>query len=127
MAPIIRSAWGVDWNDEALLELLLDKNLITEVLKVGEEILGYYCLDQRGDFLFVVSIQVSKRAQRKSLGRDMMQRIESLAVSAGLEGIELCVQITNERAIGFYEHLGYRAVARVRNNLVMRKLLCEGD
>ncbi|MCU0862050.1 MAG: GNAT family N-acetyltransferase, partial [Methanomassiliicoccales archaeon] len=126
MAHIIHSAWGVEWSDETLLDTLLDQMLVTEVLKEGEEIVGYYVLDQRGDYLFVVSIQLSKEAQQEGLGRQMMERIEELAERSGLEGVELCVQSTNDKARGFYRHMGYRLVSRERNNLIMRKELGEG-
>jgi ribosomal protein S18 acetylase RimI-like enzyme len=55
------------------------------------------------------------------LGRGMMERVEESALRSGLEGVELCVQSTNEQAIGFYRHLGYRMASRRRNNLTMRK------
>ena len=123
MSQIIRSAWGLEWRDETLLDTLLDQGLVTEVLKDGERIVGYYCFDQRGDYLFVVSIQVSKEYQRLGIGRRMMERIEDLAIRSGLEGVELCVQSTNLSAQGFYQHMGYRMVSRERNNLIMRKRL----
>ncbi len=121
MSQVILSAWGLEWKDETLLETLLDRTLMTEVLKDGQRIVGYYCLDRRGDYLFVVSIQVAKELQRRGVGRCMMERIEELAGRSGLEGVELCVQSTNLPAKGFYEHMGYRLVSRERNNLVMRK------
>lgn len=126
MSQVIRSAWGVEWSDETLLETLLDQTLVTEVLKEGENIIGYYCLDQRGDYIFVVSIQISRESQRNGLGRKMMERIEELAGTSGMEGVELCVQSTNDKARGFYRYLGYRLVSRERNNLIMRKELSEG-
>lgn len=123
MSQIILSSWGLEWKDETLLETLLDQALVTEVLKEDDRIMGYYCLDQRGDYLFVVSIQLAKEYQRIGIGREMMERIEELAIRSGLEGVELCVQCTNCLAKGFYEHMGYRLVTRERNNLVMRKHL----
>ncbi len=126
MSHIILSAWGLEWRDETLLETLLDQGLVTEVAKRGEKIMGYYCLDQRGDFLFVVSIQVAKEFQRLGVGRRMMERIEEMADKSRLEGVELCVQSNNFQAKGFYEHMGYRLVSKERNNLVMRKILVNG-
>lgn len=123
MSQIILSAWGLEWKDETLLETLLDQCLITEVLKERDRIVGYYCLDQRGDYLFVVSLQVAREFQNMGVGKSMMERIEELAGRSGLEGVELCVQSTNLIAKGFYEHMGYRIVSRERNNLIMRKLL----
>jgi ribosomal protein S18 acetylase RimI-like enzyme len=121
MSQVILSAWGLEWKDETLLETLLDQGLVTEVLKDDGRIVGYYCLDRRGDYLFVVSLQVVRDLQRTGVGRSMMERIEELAGRSGLEGVELCVQSTNLSAKSFYEHMGYRLVSRERNNLIMRK------
>jgi GNAT superfamily N-acetyltransferase len=123
MAQIILSAWGLEWRDETLLETLLDPLLFTEVLRMDGKVIGYYALDQRGDYVFVVSIQVCHDLQHQGVGQLMMERIESWAIRSGMEGVELCVQSTNFQALGFYEHIGYRNVSRERNNLIMRKEL----
>jgi ribosomal protein S18 acetylase RimI-like enzyme len=121
MFEIILSAWGVEWRDETLLETLMDVNLNIEVVLEGKKVIGYYVLDQIEDYVFIVSIQLEKEHQGRGLGRSMMERVEEQAVRSGLEGVELCVQSTNQQAIGFYRHLGYRMASRRRNNLTMRK------
>jgi ribosomal protein S18 acetylase RimI-like enzyme len=121
MFEIILSAWGVEWRDETLLETLMDVNLNIEVVLEGRKVIGYYVLDQIEDYIFIVSIQLEKEHQGKGLGRFMMERVEEQAIRSGLEGVELCVQSTNQQAIGFYRHLGYRMASRRRNNLTMRK------
>jgi ribosomal protein S18 acetylase RimI-like enzyme len=121
MFEIILSAWGVEWRDETLLETLMDDNLSIEVVLEGKKVIGYYVLDQIEDYVFIISIQLEKEHQGKGLGRSMMERVEEQAVRSGLEGVELCVQSTNQQAIGFYRHLGYRMASRRRNNLTMRK------
>jgi len=121
MTQVILSAWGVDWRDETLLETLLDLSVMTEVVERQEKVVGYYSLDQRGDYLFIISIQVQKEDQGKGIGKATMERIEDMAVRSGLEGIELVVQSTNPGAKAFYEHLAYVYVSRERNNLVFRK------
>jgi ribosomal protein S18 acetylase RimI-like enzyme len=121
MSQIIQSAWGVEWRDETLLETLMDTNLNIEVALEGKRVVGYFVLDQMEDYVFIVSIQLEKDHQGKGMGRCMMERVEDLAARSGLEGVELCVQSTNQQAIGFYRHLGYRTASRQRNNLTMRK------
>ncbi len=121
MSQIILSAWGVEWRDETLLETLMDANLSIEVVLEGKRVVGYYVLDQMEDFVFIISIQLERQHQGMGLGRRMMERVEDLAARSGLEGVELCVQSTNQQAIGFYRHLGYRLASRRRNNLTMRK------
>ena len=121
MSQIILSAWGVEWRDETLLETLMDANVNIEVARQGRKVVGYYILDQMEDYVFIISFQLERQHQGKGLGRCMMERVEDLAARSGLEGVELCVQSTNEQAIGFYRHLGYRLASRRRNNLTMRK------
>jgi len=121
MSEIILSAWGVEWKDETLLETLMDANLNIEVALEGKRVVGYFILDQMEDYVFIVSIQLEKEHQGKGMGRFMMERVEDQAGRSGLEGVELCVQSTNQQAIGFYRHLGYRLASRRRNNLTMRK------
>jgi ribosomal-protein-alanine N-acetyltransferase len=121
MAQIILSAWGVEWRDETLLETLMNANLRIEVALEGEQVVGYYVLDQMEDYVFIISIQLERKHQGEGLGRCLMERVEESAWRSGLEGVELCVQSTNDQAIGFYRHLGYRLASRRRNNLTMRK------
>jgi ribosomal protein S18 acetylase RimI-like enzyme len=121
MSEIILSAWGVEWKDETLLETLMDANLNIEVALEGKRVVGYFVLDQMEDYVFIISIQLEKEHQGKGMGRFMMERVEDLAERSGLEGVELCVQSTNQQAIGFYRHLGYHLASRRRNNLTMRK------
>ena len=121
MSEIILSAWGVEWKDETLLETLMDANLNIEVALEGKRVVGYFVLDQMEDYVFIISIQLEKDHQGKGMGRFMMERVEDQAERSGLEGVELCVQSTNQQAIGFYRHLGYRMASRRRNNLTMRK------
>ncbi|MGD1060395.1 MAG: GNAT family N-acetyltransferase [Methanomassiliicoccales archaeon] len=123
MSQIMLEAWGLEWSDETLLEHILDKHTYSEVARLGRGVVGYCTLDQVGDYIFVVSVQVRKDHQREGIGRALMQRIEDLALMWGMEGVELCVQKTNSGAKAFYENLNYRFVSRERNNLMMRKEL----
>ncbi len=121
MSQIMLEAWGLEWSDETLLEHILDKHAYNEVARCGRAAVGYYTLDQVGDYVFVVSVQVRKDHQGEGIGRALMERIEDLALMWGMEGVELCVQSTNQGAKAFYEHLDYRFISRERNNLMMRK------
>jgi GNAT superfamily N-acetyltransferase len=121
MSQIMLEAWGLEWSDETLLEHILDKHAFNEVVRLGRSAVGYYTLDQVGDYIFVVSVQVRRDHQGEGIGRALMERIEDLALMWGMEGVELCVQSTNSAAKAFYDHLDYRFVSRERSNLMMRK------
>ncbi|HEY3420905.1 MAG TPA: GNAT family N-acetyltransferase [Methanomassiliicoccales archaeon] len=123
MASIIRSAWGMEWRDEPLLEWLMSKDVDTEVAMVDEELAGYVSLETVDRYMFVTSIQLWKDMQHRGFGTEIMKHVESKALGAGYEGVELVVQMTNDEALRFYRHLGYRKVCRKGNNYLMRKTL----
>ena len=123
MASIIRSAWGLEWRDEPLLEWLMSKDVDTEVATMDGELAGYVSLESVDRYLFVTSIQLWKDLQRRGFGTVIMRHVEAKAMEADYEGVELVVQMTNEGALRFYRHLGYRKVCRKGNNYLMRKTL----
>ena len=125
MATIIRSAWGLEWRDEPLLDWLMSKDVDTEVAMLDGELAGYVSLESVDRYLFVTSIQLWKDLQHRGLGTEIMGHVETKAVDAGYEGVELVVQMTNDAALLFYSHLGYRNVCRKGNNFLMRKTLKE--
>jgi [ribosomal protein S18]-alanine N-acetyltransferase len=123
MAPIVLSSWGMEWQDEPLLEWFMDKDIATEVLENNGEEIGYFSLETIDQYLFITSIQLFKEWQGQGLGRLMMDRIEAFAAEQEAEGVELSVQDTNDHARGFYDHIGYSVVCRRGNNYLMRKRL----
>jgi len=123
MSAIVLASWGMEWQDEPLLEWFMDKDIYTEVLEDGEDPVGYFSLEEIDKYLFITSIQIKKDHQGNGWGKAMMDRIEALAVAREAEGVELCVQDTNERAMGFYQHIGYSVICRSGNNFLMRKRL----
>lgn len=68
--------------------------------------IGWFILGE----LHVLQVAVSPDARRRGLGRLLMASLE--AGARGGETAWLEVRIDNEAAIGLYEALGYRAIAR---------------
>jgi ribosomal protein S18 acetylase RimI-like enzyme len=123
MSHILLSAWGIEWKDDTLVHAVLDPDTFTEVLEIDEEIVGYFTVIRRIDSVFIISIQLHRQYQQQGLGSLMMARIEEWGERYTLERVELWVQSTNDVAIKFYEHLGYKMAGRQGNNYLMRKTL----
>jgi ribosomal protein S18 acetylase RimI-like enzyme len=121
MAAIVKASWGIEWTDEPLLEWLCDGTISTMVLEEDGDPIGYYCTEVLNSYLFITSIQIRKDRQGKGLGRTMMREIEATVLNEGTEGVELCVQDSNDRALKFYMSLGYRRITRSGNNFLLRK------
>jgi ribosomal-protein-alanine N-acetyltransferase len=62
----------------------------------------------------VITLDVTASARRQGLGRQLMVELEGRFHVAGVRRVQLETAITNAIAIGFYERLGYRRVARLR-------------
>lgn len=123
MASVIWSAWGIKWQDETLLEILMDPESNTEVMEVDGVTAGYFNVEPRGCSTLINSIQVPNGLKRKGYGMRMMHRIEALAIISGMEAVELWVQTTNIGAFNFYRKLGYNFICQRGSNHLMRKTL----
>ncbi|QLH74439.1 MAG: GNAT family N-acetyltransferase [Methanomassiliicoccales archaeon] len=121
MSSIVRRSWGIEWTDEPLLEWFADKDVETMVLEEDGDIIGYFSIEVLDSYLFIMSIQLRPDKQGKGYGRTMMREIEASVLEKGTEGVELCVQECNEKALAFYSTLGYRKVCRRGNNFLLRK------
>lgn len=58
-------------------------------------------------------------AQGRGFGRAMIERVVASLQDAGSRGIHLHVALGNDRAIGFYEHLGWSRLQRSGDALLM--------
>jgi ribosomal protein S18 acetylase RimI-like enzyme len=121
MEEIIRSSWGLRWSDDPLLEWLGDRHVETEVAVENRQPIAYCSVEVIDNYLFITSLQVDKMHQGKGLGRLLLERAEAKAEGRDVEGIELCVQLTNATGLAFYSHMGYRVICRRGNNYLMRR------
>ena len=121
MASIIYESWGVLWDDNDLLKLLLHNSTYNEVFEVENKIIAYYSIEIRDSILFINSIQVSRGCRGLGYGNEMMKRIEDIAKVYHAEVIELWVQKTNVAARKFYYSRGFKMITRQGNNYLMRK------
>jgi ribosomal protein S18 acetylase RimI-like enzyme len=55
-------------------------------------------------------IDIRERGQGRGVGRRLMSTLFDALVRRGASGVHLDVDVRNTRAIGFYEHLGFRRV-----------------
>ena len=53
-------------------------------------------------------IDIRERGQGRGVGRRLMSTLFDALVRRGADGVHLGVDVRNTRAIGFYEHLGFR-------------------
>jgi ribosomal protein S18 acetylase RimI-like enzyme len=66
-----------------------------------------------------VHIDLYPRLQGAGIGRRLMERMLALMTDASVPGVHLGVARTNERAIGFYRHLGFVPLVDHEDGLLM--------
>lgn len=68
-------------------------------------------------------IDLLPRVQGGGNGRRLMTTLLAALADAGAPGVHLGVAMANERAIGFYRHIGFTEVVRYTDSLVMARKL----
>ncbi len=78
-----------------------------------EQALGYasYELDYLAGVTKIHKLYVLPQTQGNGLGRQLIDRVTSIAAAAGQQRIRLDVNYQNT-AVGFYRHLGFQIVSR---------------
>ncbi|MEI6796830.1 MAG: GNAT family N-acetyltransferase [Methanomassiliicoccales archaeon] len=123
MEDIMLASWGLQWSDDPLLEWLRDRHVETEVAAEKRRPIAYCSTEKIDNYLFITSLQVDKMHQGQGLGRRLLERVEAKVSDRSVEGVELCVQLTNASGLAFYSHMGYRVICRRGNNYLMRRTL----
>lgn len=68
-------------------------------------------------------IDLLPRLQGKGYGRRLLETLFDALRAAGAPGVHLGVSLANERAIGFYDRMGFTVVRRHDDSQVMARLL----
>lgn len=73
----------------------------------------YFCPEPCETYPSHLHIDLLARAQGRGFGRRMLQEVMDTLARRGSPGVHLGVSTLNRRAVGFYERLGFRELARV--------------
>ena len=107
------------------------------VVRQDGVLLGYCVLMMAPDDAHLLNISVSTAAQRKGIGRGLLEWVDAQTRAHGLASVLLEVRVSNERAIKIYEKAGYARIGMRRSYypavggredaIVMRKILIAQD
>jgi ribosomal protein S18 acetylase RimI-like enzyme len=125
MAPLIKEAWGLDWDksfEERYMKDLCSSGVVKTIYN-GDKLVGYCWFSEQDNEseVFINSIQLEKNYQGKGIGVQVLKWIEQTTVNRNIQYLSLAVQETNLNAIGFYRQFGFREVSRENGSILMRK------
>lgn len=73
----------------------------------------YFMPEPKASYPSHLHIDLLPRAQGRGLGRRMLEQVMESLRRRGSPGAHLGVSLANQPAMGFYQHLGFRELARV--------------
>jgi len=119
-ADLFDATWG-GW-DEARHSRQFSESMnrgSISIIEVDEERVGMVQLYEEGDALEIGEVQIDPRHQNRGIGTIVILDVIS---SAGAQGrdVRLCVGLKNEKAIRFYERLGFLSVGRSHSHVHMK-------
>jgi ribosomal-protein-alanine N-acetyltransferase len=91
---------------------------------------GFILSEENPPLAHIVSLDVAETYRRRGTGTALLQKLESNPAARGVRSILLETAITNEAAVAFWQHHGYRIEATLKryylarlNAYAMRKIL----
>jgi ribosomal protein S18 acetylase RimI-like enzyme len=107
---------GIAYSKSELRAFLSAKTVETIVIERDGRIVAFVLGSRRGRTEgHVITLDVTAGARRQGLGRRLMTELEARFRAAGIRRMQLETVVTNTIAVRFYERLGYRKAARLRN------------
>lgn len=89
------------------------------VAELGEEVVGYLTLEDRGELLEIVNIDVARGYQRRGIGTQLVRHVEARARLEGRRGVTLGTSRRADgvpwRSLPWWLSLGYRITHEEEN------------
>lgn len=114
--PPGRTSAAIGRADHHLIRAQLEQPRDDVLFLVAEEdggVVGTVFANTRADYFtgasiaYVEVLAVASEAAGRGIARGLLRAVEGWAEGRGLERVDLTVFANNQRARGFYEHLGY--------------------
>ena len=86
----------------------------------GDRVLGTAMGGYDGHRGWVYRVAVHPSHRRRGIGAALMQRVEEALVALGCSKLNLQTGVGNEKALAFYESLGFKAEPRVSMGKLLR-------
>lgn len=109
---IENQSYPIGWSEQIFKGCLDEKQYISQVLMIGEAIVGYYVVQKILDEYHILNICVSPDYLGKGFGRFQLEVIQESAQSAFINRILLEVRASNKVARKLYTSSGFHIIGK---------------
>ena len=85
------------------------------VAEEGGAVLGFILTDRDGPAGHVITLDVAPEARRRGVGTQLLEAAHGSLATHGVREVELETSTTNQAAVAFWKHHGYRACGLLPN------------
>lgn len=97
-------------SKNSILEDLEDDNCRYYIATIDGKLVGYIGTCSCLDYMDILSIVVKKDCQKNGIGSNLLHYVIDIAKEDNITEIFLEVRASNENAINFYEHHGFKNI-----------------
>ncbi|MBU8933733.1 MAG: ribosomal protein S18-alanine N-acetyltransferase [candidate division Zixibacteria bacterium] len=107
-----RQIFSDAWPQSTFTDQLGAEDWFSEVMVLGQTIIGYSCSAVLGAEMHLTNIAVAVEHRRKSVARRLLESILCRATKSGCEYVLLEVRPSNKEALAFYDKHGFDTQCR---------------
>lgn len=108
-------AYPFPWTRGNFLDSLASRYDAWVAREADGRLAGYFLLMHAVDDVHLLNITVRPDLQGQGLGRQLLDKIASLAFAAGITSVLLEVRPSNVHALAVYRHAGFREIGMRKN------------
>ena len=109
---IENQSYPVGWSEQIFKDCLDEKQYLSQVLKINENIIGYYVVQKILDEYHILNICVAPDYLGKGFGRCQLEAIQESAESTFMNRILLEVRASNKVARKLYTSSGFHIIGK---------------
>ena len=112
---IENDAYPFPWTRGNFLDSLASRYDAWVAREADGRLAGYFLLMQAVDDVHLLNITVRPDLQGQGVGRQLLDKVASLAEEAGIGAVLLEVRPSNRHALDVYRHAGFREIGMRKN------------
>jgi ribosomal-protein-alanine N-acetyltransferase len=109
----IEQGLGWSWREQRVLNAIRDRSTNVAVMGGDDGIVGFGIMQYRDETAHLTLFAIRPTHRNRGLGSVLVGWLEKPALIAGMERIRVEARADNQKAVGFYERLGFKPVKTV--------------